>query len=175
MTVSLIPLGSEVGFFGDAAIPADLYFLARDPAPLIGMGFPARVDWQLLWDTGVRHVVCLTHDEDVPYDSGPVQTHAIALQDLYCEPVGPRNPHAERERVERAGRITSDALLAGEGVAVHCRGGRGRAGTVLGVALTNLGHRPADVVRYLDRLHRSRGKGGWPECPWQSATILQQQ
>ena len=175
MTVPLIPPGSEVGFLGEAAIPADLYFVARQPAPLIGMGFPARVDWQLMWDIGVRHVVCLTHDDAAPYDSGQVQTHAIALQDLYCEPVGPRNPATERTRIERAGRIASDAILAGEGVAVHCRGGRGRAGTVLGVTLTNLGHRPADVVSYLDRLHRARGKDGWPECPWQSATILQQQ
>ena len=127
MTVPLIPPGSEVGFLGEAAIPADLYFVARQPAPLIGMGFPARVDWRLMWDIGVRHVVCLTHDDAAPYDSGQVQTHAIALQDLYCEPVGPRDPATERTRVERAGRIASDAILAGEGVAVHCRGGRGRA------------------------------------------------
>ncbi len=174
MTLQLIAPGTEVGFLGEAAIPADVYFLARAPAPLVGMGFPARIDWTLLFETGVRHVVCLTHDDVAPYDSGPIRTHAIALQDLFCEPGGPTDPLMERELVERAARIVSDALAIDEGVAVHCRGGRGRAGTVLGVALTNLGHRPRDVVDYLDRLHRARGKGGWPESPWQASIVLNQ-
>ena len=158
--------GGEVGFLGDAAIPADIYFVARHPVPLVGMGFPARIDWQLLSDQGVHHVVCLTHDHDVPYDSAPIQCHMIGLQDLFCEPHGPRDPVAELVKVKRAALITSQALAHGEGVAVHCRGGRGRAGTVIGLALTQLGHRPRDVVDYLDRLHKARGKGGWPESPW---------
>ncbi len=175
MPIKLVPPGSEVGFFGDAAIPADLYFLSHDPAPLIGMGFPSRIDWQQLFDAGVRHVVCLTHDNNVPYVSDPVITHAFGLQDLFCEPTGPLDHAAERVLVLRAAAVVSDAISNDEGVAVHCRGGRGRAGTVLGVALVNLGHRPRDVVEYLDRLHRTRGKGGWPESPWQATTVLNSQ
>ena len=167
--------GGEVGFLGDAAIPADLYFVARVPAPLVGMGFPARIDWQLLYDEGIRHVVCLTHNADVPYNSAPVFCHPIALQDLFCEPLGPTDPVGELAKVRDAARITADALASGEGVAVHCRGGRGRAGTVIGMALVELGHRPRDVVNYLDRLHRTRGKGGWPESPWQAEVILRSQ
>ncbi len=164
--------GGEVGFLGDAAIPGDLYFVARGPAPLVGMGFPARVNWQMLHDEGIRHVVCLTHDLDVPYDSAPIVCHPIALQDLFCEPDGPTDPVAELMKVRRAASVAADALTNGEGVAVHCRGGRGRAGTVIGVALVLLGHRPRDVVSYLDRLHTTRGKGGWPESRWQAEVVL---
>ena len=87
------------------------------------------------------------------------------------EPVSIRDPIAELAKVRAAADITADALARGEGVAVHCRGGRGRAGTVIGLALTKLGHRPNDVVAYLDRLHKTRGKGGWPESPWQAEVI----
>jgi hypothetical protein len=170
----LIPPGSEVGFLGDAAIPADLYFVAHQPVEIIGMGFPSRVDWQLLWERGVRHVVCLTHRDATPYDASPLTVHLHGLQDLFARPEGPDDPDRERALVHAAAGAVVDAVLAGEGVAVHCRGGRGRVGTVLGVALVRLGHAPADVVTWFDRLHRMRGKGGWPETPWQAEVVLRE-
>ena len=80
----------------------------------------------------------------------------------------------------RTTRIASSALVElaaadvvahlddGIGVAVHCMGGRGRAGTVIGVALVRLGHDPDTVVDYLDRSPKARGRRGWPESPWQA-------
>jgi hypothetical protein len=168
----LLPVGSEVGFLGNVAIPAELYFVARVPAPIAGMAYPSRLDWELLAAEGVRHVVCLTHDTP-PYDCSPVEFHGVVLQDLFARPAGPDDPDAERARVERAASIVADAVRRGEGVAVHCRGGRGRAGTVLGVALVQLGHDPRRIVTYLDALHHARGKDGWPEHPWQAAQVLQ--
>ena len=50
-------------------------------------------------------------------------------------------------------------------------GGRGRTGTVIGVALVTLGHDPDKVVDYLDRVARARGRRGWPESPWQAAVV----
>jgi len=118
----------------------------------------------------VRHVVCLTHDEP-PYDCAPLTCTAVALEDLYASMQGPRDAVVERARVAQA----ADAVVAhvrdGEGVAVHCPGGRGRAGTVIGVALVQLGHDPDGVVTHLDAIHRARGKDGWPECPWQAAVV----
>jgi hypothetical protein len=168
-TVKLLPAAGEVGFLGDAAIPADLYFVAREPVAIVGMGYPARLDWELLHRAGVHHVVCLTHDEP-PYDCAPLTHTAVALEDLYASP-GPRDPGAEEERVRRAADAVVGAVARGEGVAVHCRGGRGRAGTVLGVALVHLGHEPYRVVAHLDAIHRARGKGGWPEHEWQAAVV----
>ena len=52
--------GSAPGFIGNLAIPAELWWAARDPAPLAGMAYPHRADWELLHAEGFRHVVCLT-------------------------------------------------------------------------------------------------------------------
>src|SRR6476619_2941256 len=105
------------------AMPAELYFLARQPVALAGMAYPSRVDWNALHDEGLRRVVCLTHDE-APYDPAPLAVTAISLQDLYTGVI-PDDPEAELARIVRAATIVVDSLAAGEGVAVHCRGGRG--------------------------------------------------
>lgn len=165
----LLAPASEVRFVGPMAMPAELYFLARQPVALAGMAYPSRVDWSALHDEGLRHVVCLTHDA-APYDPAPLTVTAIALQDLYTGVV-PDDPLAERARVLRAATVVVDSLSAGDGVAVHCRGGRGRAGTVLGCALVMLGHEAEAVVDHLDRIHRIRGKGGWPESAWQADVV----
>jgi protein-tyrosine phosphatase len=165
----LIAPASEVRFVGPMAMPAELYFLARQPVPLAGMAYPSRVDWNALHDEGLRRVVCLTHDE-APYDPTPLTVTAISLQDLYTG-VTPDEPEAELARIRRAATVVVDALAAGDGAAVHCRGGRGRAGTVLGSALVLLGHDPEEAVAYLDRIHTIRGKGGWPESAWQADAV----
>jgi rhodanese/phosphatase family protein len=165
----LLAPASEVRFVGPMAMPAELYFLARRPVALAGMAYPSRVDWNALHDEGLRHVVCLTHD-DAPYDPSPLTVTAIALQDLYTGVV-PDDPAAERSRIVYAATVVVDSLSAGEGVAVHCRGGRGRAGTVIGCGLVMLGHESEVVVDHLDRIHRIRGKGGWPESAWQADVV----
>src|SRR5450755_1921015 len=144
MVLRLIAPASEVRFVGPMAMPAELYFLARQPVALAGMAYPSRVDWDALYEEGLRHVVCLTHDV-APYDPSPLTITAISLQDLYTGVV-PDDPDAERAHIERAARVVVDSIEAGDGVAVHCRGGRGRAGTVLGTALVMLGHDPDDAV-----------------------------
>jgi hypothetical protein len=169
VTLRLLPPASEVRFVGPMAMPAELYFLARRPVALAGMAYPARVDWDALHDEGLRHVVCLTHDE-APYDPSPLTVTAIALQDLYTGVV-PDDPVAEVEYIRRAATVVVDAIAAGDGVVVHCRGGRGRAGTVIGAALVMLGHEPEAVVHHLDRIHTIRGKGGWPESAWQADAV----
>jgi hypothetical protein len=166
----LVPPGSVVGFLGDLAIPSDFYWVARDPVPLAGMAYPGRADWSLLSAEGLGHVVCLTDDEP-RYECAPLTRTAVRLEDLF-DGSEPSDPAAERARVDEAADAVVRSLEAGTGVVVHCMGGRGRAGTVLGVALVRLGHHPDDVVTYLDRLHRGRGRnGGWPESPWQAAVV----
>jgi hypothetical protein len=41
----LLPPGSGAGFLGTLAVPADLYWVARHPAPLAGMSYPRRHSW----------------------------------------------------------------------------------------------------------------------------------
>src|SRR5436190_17861589 len=97
--LQLIAPASEVRFVGPMAMPAELYFLARQPVALAGMAYPSRVDWSALHDEGLRRVVCLTHDE-APYEPAPLAITAIALEDLYTGVI-PRDPDAERTKILR--------------------------------------------------------------------------
>ena len=167
----MLPPGAYTGeWLGALCVPDDLYWIARAPVALAGMPFPGRADWQLLHEHGIGHVVCLTHDV-APYDPAPCSVGTFALQDL-VDGRAPARPEAERAVVERAADDVVAHLARGIGVAVHCMGGRGRTGTVLGVVLVRLGHPPERVVAHLDRLARARGRRGWPESPWQADVVL---
>lgn len=167
----LLPPGSGAGFLGALSVPADLYWVARHPAPLAGMSYPRRESWPDLHQAGFRHVVCLTHAE-ARYDPSPLAVTAVQLQDLYTRKQ-PDDPELERAQTLVAADFVVARLGAGEGVVVHCHAGRGRTGTVIGCALVQLGHDPAAVVDWLHRVQRTRGKRGWPEQLWQAEVVLE--
>ncbi len=165
----VLPPGAHTGFLGNLCVPDDLYWIAREPVALAGMSYPGRADWSLLHEHGIGHVVCLSHEAPA-YDAAPCTITAVRLQDLVSGG-DPDDPERERARVEVAAADVVDHLRRGVGVAVHCMGGRGRTGTVVGVALVTLGHDPVDVVEHLDRVARARGRRGWPESPWQADVV----
>jgi hypothetical protein len=166
----LLPPGAYTGeWIGELCVPDDLYWIAREPLRLAGMAYPGRADWNRLHDLGIGHVVCLTHDAP-PYDPTPCNVSAYRLQDLVSgEP--PTDVARERVLVLRAADDVVAHLERGIGVAVHCMGGRGRTGTVLGAALVRLGHAPADVVDYVHTVAVGRGRRGWPESAWQAELV----
>jgi hypothetical protein len=169
VTLRLLPVGAHTGFLGNLCVPDDLYWVSRTPVALAGMSYPGRADWSLLATEGIGHVVCLTHDA-APYDATPLTVTSFRLQDLVS---GGQPAEPERERAVAFGAAADVVahIAAGTGVAVHCMGGRGRTGTVIGVALVQLGHEPDAVVDYLHRLAVGRGRRGWPESPWQSEVV----
>ena len=142
--------------------PRDLYTVLASPAPLAGMPHPAEeTPWGALASLGFRHVVCLT-TRAPRYEPAPLGLlHAVELEDLYGG-LDPVDPEREGREIERTARIVLAALRRSEGVLVHCQGGTGRTGTVIGVVLRGLGYSSAEVVDYLDAIHRARGKRGWP-------------
>ena len=165
---SLLPPGAHTGFLGDLCVPDDLYWIAREPVALAGMSYPGRADWSLLHEHGIGHVVCLSHD------GAAVRPRAVHdHRDPAAGSRERRRPERSRHANARSSRTprptSSPHLERGIGVAVHCMGGRGRTGTVIGVALVTLGHDPDAVIAHLDRVARARGRRGWPESPWQSA------
>ena len=169
MTLRLLPVGAHTGFLGALCVPDDLYWVSRTPTALAGMAYPGRADWSQLAAEGIGHVVCLTHDV-APYDPSPCTVAALRLQDLVSgDP--PTNPDRERALVHTAADDVIAHLEAGVGVAVHCMGGRGRTGTVIGVALVQLGHEPEAVIEYLHQLAVGRGRRGWPESQWQAEVV----
>jgi hypothetical protein len=166
----LLPPGAYTGeWIGNLCVPDDLYWIARAPVALAGMSYPGRADWSLLHEHGIGHVVCLTHGR-APYDAAPCSVTSLRLQDL-VDGRAPADHDAERALVLRAADDVRTHLERGIGVAVHCMGGRGRTGTVVGAVLVQTGHAPDDVVAYLHALAVARGRRSWPESEWQARLI----
>src|SRR2546422_10447787 len=151
------------------SLPDEFYWVLTAPAPLAGMRYPRRgFPWGKLAEAGFTSLAAL-HPGD--YDPAPLTVlSSEKLEDL-VHGGPPKNPDREREAIRKTVRLIVSALRAGDGVAVHCVGGRGRTGTVIGCVLRELGRGAEEVVDYLDRLHKARGKAGWPESPWQAQLV----
>jgi hypothetical protein len=142
---------------------SSLFIVTAEPAPLAGMAFPAaKTDWHALGRRGFSFVIRL-HAAD--YDPAPLRAKDVTLEDLYGGAV-PCDPVAEQRRIWDAGRFASQHLVHGEGVVVHCLGGTGRTGTVLGCALRELGRSGDEAIDTVQQ-HRPH----WPESPWQEEVV----
>ncbi|NLG28987.1 MAG: hypothetical protein GX557_13830 [Chloroflexi bacterium] len=134
------------------------------------MPYPRRdCPWEALHEAGFTSVLSLHCG--LSYNPAPMtRLAAVFLEDL-VDGNAPSRPQKELSAIRQAVNTVVARLEAGQGVVVHCYGGRGRTGTVIGCVLRRLGYGPHEVVDYLDRLHTARGKGGWPESPWQEQTV----
>jgi hypothetical protein len=153
------------------AVPYDFYWVLQHPAPLAGMPYPSfRTPWHALAAAGFQHVICL-EGHGPAYDPSPLTvSRRASLQDLYGGSV-PADPEQEERLVHEVTQAVVSTLRAGGGVIVHCAGGTGRTGTVIGCVLRVLGVAAVQVIAYLDHLHKARGKAGWPESAWQSQVV----
>lgn len=153
-------------------IPKGFYCVTDVPAPLAGMPDPIQnTDWNGMMKAGIRHVVNLADDICSDYDPTPLKMlYSSNLEDL-CAGRPPRDPEKERRLISDAVDAIVPKLIEGEGVVIHCIGGRGRTGTVMGCVLKRLSYSTDAIVKYLNALHRVRGKEGWPESEWQSSLV----
>jgi Swiss Army Knife protein, DSP-PTPase phosphatase domain len=153
-------------------IPEAFYLVVREPTPLAGMRRPSsNIPWSTLYKLGLRKVICLT--ENPPdYFPGPLTIAGhFPLQDLF-QGGFPSDPQHESEMVSQAARLARSLIKQGIGVVVHCAGGTGRTGTVIGCVLRGLGYNSSDILFYFDQLNRLRGaRSGWPESEWQAEMI----
>jgi len=147
-------------------LPKSVFVVGSFPGCLVGMAYPPQnLPWLKLHEMGVQKVVCLCNQRP-NYHPNPCEFgFCTDLEDL----VGgfwPEDPEAEGAKVNAAVDATLRLISANTGTVVHCIGGRGRTGTVIGGVLVRLGMPVADVQSYLDGLSRQAGKDGWPESPW---------
>lgn len=152
-------------------IPLNLYVVLKEPALLAGMSYPGtRTPWKNISDAGFSSIVCLC-DSKISYDPYPLEVlFCTELEDLH-HGFPPVNPQMQEELVREAAEIIKKEIKAEKGVIVHCMGGIGRTGTVLGCVLKDLGFRVDEVINYLDRINKFRGVRGWPEVYWQKDMV----
>ena len=150
-------------------VPMEFYWVLPAPAPLAGMSYPKPTfPWFAVQQTGFRSLVSL---HPGTFEAAPiVKVFSKGLQDL-VRGGPPADVVAEEQLVAEAVGVVLRELSEGRGVLVHCVGGRGRTGTVIGCALRALGYPADDVLAFMNAIHKSRNKPGWPESRWQGALV----
>ncbi|WP_410509549.1 hypothetical protein RSJ42_04840 [Methanosarcina hadiensis] len=152
-------------------IPLNFYVVLNEPVPLAGMFRPGKsTPWEKIGEAGFSNVACLSSSE-VFYDPYPLKVlFSVELEDLY-HGYDPENPKREERLIRQAAAVIRNRMDEGEGIVVHCMGGIGRTGTVLGCVLKDLGFSAKEVLNYLDEINMLRGSGGWPETEWQEEMV----
>jgi len=152
-------------------IPLNLYVVLKEPAPLAGMSYPGiRTPWEKIGNAGFSGIVCLC-DSEVSYDPYPLKVlFSAELEDLHYGNA-PEDPGTQEWLVRKATNVIRGEMDSGKGIVVHCMGGIGRTGTVIGCVLRDLGFPAKEVINYLDKTNKLRGFRGWPETEWQAEMV----
>jgi len=153
-------------------VPMNFYVVLKEPAPLAGMSYPRmHTPWEKIGNAGFSSIVCLC-DSEVSYDPYPLKVlFSAELEDLHYGNA-PDDPETLEWLVRKAANVVRREMDEGKGIVVHCMGGIGRTGTVLGCVLRDLGFSADEVINYLDDINKLRGFRGWPETKWQAEMVL---
>jgi len=152
-------------------IPLNFYIVLKEPVLLAGMSRPGKsTPWEKIGEAGFSNIVCLS-DPEVHYNPYPLKVlFSAELEDLYYG-YGPEDPEREEQLIRQATNMIRRKMNEGEGIVVHCMGGIGRTGTVLGCVLRDIGFSADEILDYLDEINMLRGFGGWPETEWQEEMV----
>lgn len=147
------------------AVDGRLWWVFRGRLRLAGCSLPGPLfDFDAAFDNGLTQLVSLLGETTT--DASPLAVTSFDLQDLHGL-TSPANPDIEWGYVASAASTVRNLLDDDQGVLVHCLGGTGRTGTVIGAVLVSYGMAINDVTWWLDSVHKLRGQQGWPESPWQ--------
>lgn len=155
-------------------LPRGFYRILEQPVPLAGCELPFNYKgFAKLHELGFHRVYCLC-TRTPRYSAAPL-TLAVAeeLDDLSDRTL-PSHPLRESALIESLASNMVWDLSNGRGCLVHCAAGRGRTGSVLGVALRMLGFPAQAVIEHLNAVHEYRNGASWPESPWQAELVARQ-
>jgi len=153
-------------------VPDDLYCVLDVPGLLAGMRTPEKkTDWSGLSRRGFKYVVCL--ETSTPeYDPSPLRfLKCVELNNLYLADDLPPEPRREEILISEIVDRVERKLISGRGIVIHCGGGRGRTGTVIGCILKRMRYKSRAIINYMHDLHAERDEDGWPEAKWQSQLV----
>jgi len=113
-------------------------------APPIAVDVLERLDEDLVWlkERGIGAVLSLT---ETPLDAGALERHGMEWLHLPVDDLSPPEP----EQLDRALAFIDRQRRLGRAVAVHCRMGQGRTGTVLAAYLIRSGRTPEEALHEL--------------------------
>ena len=153
----------------DKAMP---YRVLDGDAPLFGMPYPPLLShdqdriFDQLANAGVRVIINLVKGY-------PSVDPSLNHFDCKFFPITDGGPKDEELGIFwEAVAYAQESLQSGKGVVIHCLGGNGRTGTVIGCVLRKQGKGSGEeIVAWLDQLSKARDKGGWPEARVQSKLV----
>lgn len=137
---------------GNCNLPAPALQLRPDvgvwwliPGLLCGMSRPGitshiEAQFRYLAGEGVRNLVCA--EERCLYPRESLREHQLELHHFAIRDLAPPS----LDQAIRICRLIERSMRAGDGVAVHCRGGLGRTGTVLAAVLVWLGDGAEEAI-----------------------------
>lgn len=169
---------------GSIAPPGDSYWVQEGrllAGPYPGDPDPARELEKLgaFLDVGVRRFLDLTEPgEHSPY--APILERIASDRELSATHLRlaiPDETVPKPSRMREVLDVLSVDLSRDEPVYLHCRGGAGRTGTVVGCYLVEQGLEPEDALARIaaDRAHLGSSRRGWssPETPEQRRFVLE--
>jgi hypothetical protein len=162
----------EMPLIQDLDIPEAIYLVTREPALLAGMRRPSTATpWKELHRIGLRQIVCLTMNPPDYLAEPLLIVGHFPMQDLFGG-TRPDDEEKENDQLTKAVNRVFSLVTRQIGVVVHCDGGTGRTGIVIGCVMKRLGYNVSEILTYLDSLNRERGAhAGWPESLWQAEML----